>query len=82
MTMTKFKMNVLTVIPCDEILMTGIQYARSTIDIEMKVKDDNDNWYFFRDNFSMSSDKFVSYWNINGSADSHIETQWELYKPQ
>ena len=47
MTMTKFKMNVLTVIPCDEILMTGIQYARSTIDKEMKVKDDNDNWYFF-----------------------------------
>lgn len=40
--MTKFVMDVLTVIPHDEIITKGIPYVKLIIDRETKVKDDND----------------------------------------
>ena len=75
MAMTKYVNDVLTIISRDEITMKGIPYVESIIDKETRQKEDKDKWvtfwnkYFIK--FQMSSNSFISCWNINGGDDSH-----------
>ena len=45
--MTKFFLDVLIVIPPNEILSKGIPYINSIIDKELKKEGDKDKWKYF-----------------------------------
>ena len=47
MAMTKFVLDVLTVIPPNEILSKGVPYVKTIIEKELKPKDDKDKWNYF-----------------------------------
>ena len=68
MAMHKHVIDVLTIIPHDEILTKGIPYVRSIIDKECNSDIDLKKWDdFWRDyfiKFWMSSEDFVKTWNI------------------
>ena len=79
MAMTKFVLDVLTVIPPNEILSRGIPYVKSIIDKELVKQVDKNKWksfwemYFIK--FWMSSEIFISCWNIYSEDDSHLDFQ-------
>ena len=47
MAITKFVLDVLTVIPPNEILSKGVPYVKTIIEKELKTKDDKDKWNYF-----------------------------------
>ena len=79
MAMTKFVLDVLTVIPPNEILSKGIPYVKSIIEKELVKQSDKDKWKLFWETYFikywMSSESFIKCWNIHSEDDSHLDLQ-------
>ena len=79
MAMTTFVLDVLTVIPPNEIRSKGIPYVKSIIDEELISKDEKDKWEYFWERYFitcwMSSDSFIKTWNIHCDDGSHLDIQ-------
>ena len=79
MAMTKYVLDVLTVIPPNEILSKGIPYVKSIIEKELVKQSDKDKWKLFWETYFikywMSSERFIKCWNIHSEDDSHLDLQ-------
>ena len=76
--MTRNVLDILTIIPRDEILSKGIPYVRDIIDAEVKTKKDRQLWDEFWGYFKkywMSTQDFISTWNIFDTEKKYIELQ-------
>ena len=77
MAMTTYVLDVLTVIPSNEIRSKGIPYVKSIIDKELKTNDEKDKWKYFWESyfitFWMSSDIFIKTLNIHCDDGSYLE---------
>ena len=66
--MTESVLDILTVIPRDQILTKGIDYVRAIIDDVCKTKHDTRKWDIFLEKYfkkyCCSSDDFIKTWNI------------------
>ena len=66
--MTQSVLDILTVIPREEILTKGIDYVRDILDAAYKTKQDTRKWDTFFEKyfkkFWCSSDAFIKTWNI------------------
>ena len=66
--MSKNVLDILTILPQDEILSKGIFYVRDIIDTECKDVEDVKKWDFFWNNYFkkywVSSEEFIKTWNI------------------
>ena len=71
--MTKFVLDVLTVIPPNEILSKGVPYVKTIIEKELKPKDDKDKWNYFQEKYLIK--KNIKCWNIHSDDDSHLDLQ-------
>ena len=67
MAMTKNVIDVLTVIPRNEVVRKGIPYVKSILDKEVDTDDDREKWnsfWTYFTNYWCSSESFIETWNI------------------
>ena len=66
---TKYVLDIFTVIRRDKIRGRGIDYVRSIIDPHVKTDEDKLKWVSFWEyvtRYWLSSDKFIASWNVYG----------------
>ena len=77
--MTQSVLDILTVIPRDEIMTKGIDYVRDILDAACKSQKDTRKWDSFFDKYFKkywcSSDEFIKTWNICDSDEKYKELQ-------
>ena len=78
MAMTRNVLDVLTIIPRDEVVRKGIPYVRSILDIEVHTNEQrvkwNSFWAYFK-SFWCSSNSFIKCWNIIDSDGAYFDLQ-------